>query len=94
MLSTLFSVVFTIFASILMTFTFENGLSLKVASGSLYVAQTVILLVTNFDATDLSYHTLISVFIAVVYTIVLVPVFFFLTDAILKETLDEQKLSY
>ena len=94
MLTTLFSVVFTIYNSIMMGFCYRNSTIKNVLVGILYSLQTIILMATNFDFSDISVHSSISILIAVVYTLILVPTFSVLIKSILNETINEQKLAF
>jgi len=89
MLSTVFSVMFTIFNSILMSFIYTNGKMKSFLVGVLYSLQMIVLMWTNFNFNDMTFHSVMSIVIAIVYTIILIPAFGYLSDSILKETLDE-----
>ena len=94
MLSTVFSVMFTIFNTILMSFLFEDKRMRNWLIITTYVAQTVILYTTNFIWDGLSYHTITALIIAILFTIILIPAFGYLTDAIMQEAINEMKINY
>jgi len=92
MLSTVFSVMFTIFNSILMSFIFERAYVKSLVVGILYSLQIFVLMWTNFKFNDMTFHSWVAVIIAAIYTMILIPAFGTLSDSILQETIDEQKL--
>ena len=94
MLSTVFSVMFTIFNTILMSFLFEDKKLRNVLISITYTAQTFILYFTNFIWDDVSYHTVTALTIAILFTIILIPSFGYLTDAIMQESINEQKINF
>ena len=61
----------------------------------LYFMQVGTLVFTRFDFTkDMQWHTIISLTIAIIYTIILVPVFALITGSIVSEQMEEAKMSF
>ena len=64
-----------------MGFVFPNQYFLKnVLVSVIFVLQTFVLMYTNFYFDDLSYHTIISILIAIIFTLILIPAFGYITD--------------
>lgn len=83
MLSTVFSVIFTIFNTILTNFLIEDKKVRNTLNVLVYFLQLFILTWTNFIFTDLSMHTITALIIAFIFIIILIPSFSYLADAIM-----------
>lgn len=92
MLSSVFSVMFNIFNTILMVFVIKETNIKYILVCVIFILQTIILIVTNFKFEIISTHAIIALTISVIYTLILVPAFLFMTNAILQEAIDESKL--
>ena len=89
-LSTVFSVIFSFCNSMLMGFVFPNQKKLK--NGLIviiFVFQTFSILYTTFIFENMSYHSIIALVIAIVFTSVMIPVFGLITDSIINESIEE-----
>jgi len=93
MISTVFSVMFNIFNTLLMTFVFQNKKLKYTLVIIVYALQTIILVFTNFILDEMDKRSIEALVIAVVYTLILGPAFLFMTSAIMQETIDESNLS-
>jgi len=67
----------------------KNGLVIII-----FVFQIFSILWTAFDFTDMSYHSIIALVIAILFTMILIPAFGLITNSIMQESIEEQKLSY
>lgn len=94
MLSSVFSVMFNIFNSMLIVLVFPDKLIKNILVCIVFVTQTFVLIYTNFIFEGISTHAVIALVIALVYTAILIPSFLYVTNAILKEAEDEALLSY
>ena len=79
MVSTVFSVMFNIFDTLLMTFVFHNRTIKNVLVGMIYIVQIFILVATNFILDEMNYYATIALMMAVVYTLLLIPFFLYVT---------------
>lgn len=77
-----------IFNSILILFVFEDKFKKILMVTVLYVFQTSSLILTNYDLSDLSSHSIISIVIAILFTAILVPAFIMIISTILNESLE------
>ena len=94
MLSTVFSVIFAILNTYLASLTIYNPrLKLPMTVFTITVVMFSVMQ-TNFIWEDMTYHTTVSIIIAIVYTIVIVVSFGFISQAIMDEQVNEAKLSY
>jgi hypothetical protein len=85
-ISTVFSVIFSFCNSMLMGFVFPNQKKLK--SGLvviIFVFQIFSIIYTTFEFDDMSYHSIISLVISLIFTVVMIPVFSLITDSIINE---------
>lgn len=81
-----------IFNSVLITFVFDDKKQRYALVGSIFILQIFILILSQFIFDEnTKWHSLIAILIAVLYTFILVPVFLYLTNAIMEETLQEAK---
>ena len=94
MLSTVFSVIFAIFNTYLASMTIYNPKLKLPMTVITFVVVIFSVMQTNFIWEDLTYHTTVSIVIAIVYTIVLVLAFGFISQSIMDEQVNEAKLSY
>ena len=94
MITSVFSVMFNVFNTLFIMFTFQSNFMKRLLVFLVFFLQIVVLVFTNFVLTDMSYHTYMALSISVVYTLILVPSFVFIIDALLNETIDEAKISY
>jgi len=82
MLTTVFSVMFSIFNALLMGFVFESKFQKNILISLIFGLQLSVLLYTNFIFSDMSFHSIISLTIAIVFTLILIPAFGYIINAI------------
>lgn len=81
MLSTVFSVIFSMSNSMLMGFVYSDQVMLKnILVSTIFISQIFTLCWTNFIFTDMSYHSWVALLIAIIFTMILIPSFGYMTD--------------
>ena len=94
MLSAVFSVIFTIFNSLLLSFLLKNKKFVKIMLAIVYTMQFSILIFTNFDFTEVAYLSVAAISLCVIFAFLLVPCFSIVSDSIIGEAIDEQKWAF
>jgi len=93
-LSTVFSVMFTIFNSLLLTYLIKSRRCIRFMLAFVYVLQFTILLLTNFDFTEVSYLSIATLGVNLGFTVLLVPAFQYVSETLLGELIEEQRYAH
>jgi hypothetical protein len=91
MLSTVFSVMFAILNCYLASLVIDDARVKAACTLVIFGLLEFIIIDTSFNWDDLTSHSNTAIAIAVVYTLILVPMFGYITNNILNETLEEAK---
>lgn len=94
MVSTVFSVIYCILNCYLASLVVVDFRVKGVATMFIFAFLEYIIIDTNFNWDDTTTHSMTSIIIACVYTVILVPLFGYITNSIINETLEEARLSY
>ena len=94
MISTVFSVLFTIFNSVIASLVIQNQIVNLLFSLVVFSSCVGTIMFTNFIWEQMNYHTVISIIICITYMMILVPSFGWITTTIMQESVTEAKLSY
>ena len=94
MLSAVFSVIFTIFNSLLLSFLIKNKKYVKAILGVVYLMMFSILIFTNFDFTHVVYLSVATILLSLIFACLLVPFFQIVSDSIITEAFEEQKWAF
>jgi hypothetical protein len=94
MLSTVFSVLVSVFNCYLASMVIENYYIKAFMTFLCFGLSEYTIIYTNFIFGDLTYHTTVSLWISIFFTIVFIPAFGYISSSIQNETLQEAKLSY
>ena len=91
MLSTVFSVMFTILNSILLSYLMKTVRDKLIMLFSVYILQFAILIGTTFDFAQTSYLTIAALAISTTFVLIFVPSFHFVSNSIIDELQQEQE---
>ena len=94
MLSTVFSVMFCILNCYLASLVIDDMRVKAVCTGFIFGLLEYIIIDTTFVWDDMSSHTQTAIAIAIIYTLILIPIFGKITNNIINETLAEAKISF
>ena len=79
---------------LLITFLQDNYKIKRFQIVSVFVIQALMWIFIKFDLTDMSYHAWIAMIIAIVFSLGLGPIFMYLLDAIVTESMNFVKISF
>ena len=85
MLSSVFSVLFTFMNTFILHFLWRTFYERILTVSFLFGSEFLVLIHTNFIFEDMSYHSAISLTIAIIYMIILIPFFFLTCNYIIEE---------
>ena len=85
-LLTVFSEILTVFNTLLLSFIIENRLHVKLILCFVYVIMFIILIISNFDFSEVSFICIVTLSMAIILLAILIPSFAKLSDKIFKET--------
>ena len=94
MLSTVFSVIFCILNCYLASLVIDDMRVKAVCTVFIFGLLEYIIIDTTFVWDDMSSHTRTAIAIAIIYTLILIPIFGKITNNIINETLAEAKISF
>lgn len=94
MLSTVFSVLVSVFNCYLASMVIENYYFKAIMTFVCFGLSEYTIIYSNFIFGDITYHTQVSLWISIVFTVIMIPAFGYISSAIQNETLMEAKLSY
>jgi len=94
MLSTVFSVMFCILNCYLASLVIDDMRVKAVCTVFIFGLLEYIIIDTTFVWDDMSSHTRTAIAIAIIYTLILIPIFGKITNNIINETLAEAKISF
>ena len=93
-LSTLFSVLFTIFNTFIASLIFNTGMLKIVSTIVVFSFMLFSVIYTTFIFEDLTYHTTMSLAIAIIFSIIMIPAFGYIIHGIQSELSEEIRESY
>lgn len=93
-LSTVFSVLFAVFNSILASMIFDHQVMKLCMTFVVFGFVTFSIITTTFIFDDLTYHTTVSLVMSIVYTCLMVPAFCIISAGIQNELSEEIRMSY
>ena len=94
MLSTVFSVIFCILNCYLASLVIDEMRIKVVCTFFIFGLLEYIIIDSTFIWDDISLHTQTAIAIAIIYTLILIPIFGKITNNIISETLAEAKVSF
>jgi PAS domain-containing protein len=94
MLSAVFSVLFAVLNTYLASLVISDYRLKAVCTVSIFTLLEYIIIDSTFHFEDMTSHTKMSIWIAIIYTLIMIPTFGYISNSILNETLTEAKLSF
>jgi hypothetical protein len=94
MLSTVFSVLFAVLNTYLASLVIVDYRVKAVCTFVIFALLEYIIIITTFIFGNMVSHTIISIWITIIYSIIMIPTFGHISNSILMETLSEAKLSF
>ena len=94
MLSTVFSVVFTVMNTLLASMVNDNQRENYLFTILIFIGTIITMVVHDFSLEDMNHHTIQALIIALIFSCILGPSFVYFSKAIIQETMSEARLSY